>query len=327
MKLASIRSASPDGSLAVVSRDLKFITRAAHIAPNLQNALERWDEVLPRLQRIYDDLNAGKLSDITPYDGATLAAPLPRAWQWLDGSAFPTHGALMQKAFKMPPIISQAPLMYQGMSHQFLGPTDDVPFVDAADDIDFEVELGIITAAVPMSVDVRRARSYVRLAILINDWSLRAIAPAEMKTGFGWIQAKPACSMGPVAVTMDELGSGWTNGRIEALLEVQRGLMRFGRVPSTEMAFGFDELIAHAARTRELCAGTIIGSGTVSCSSYAEVGSCCIAERRAIEMIDFGSPRTPFLAFGERVRVTARIDSVEYAPFGEMDQVAVKRTG
>ena len=325
MKLATVRTASPDGTLAVVSRDLTLVVQAADIAPNLQNALERWDTVSPELQRIYDDLNAGKLTAAIPYDSANLAAPLPRAWQWLDGSAFPTHGALMQKAFNMPPIISQLPLMYQGMSHQFLGPRDDVPFVDAADDIDFEVELGIITSAVPMGVHARSALDYVRLAVLMNDWSLRAIAPVEMKTGFGWIQAKPACSMAPVAVTPDELGDAWTNGRIEAWLEVQRGLTRFGRVPSTEMAFGFDDLIAHAARTRELCAGTIIGSGTVSSSSYANVGSCCIAERRAIEMIESGSPRTPFLSFGERVRVTAHIDAVEHAPFGEMDQVAVKR--
>jgi fumarylacetoacetate (FAA) hydrolase len=323
MKLASARSDGPDGSLVVVSRDLKFIARAAHLAPNLQNALERWEEVSPALQRLSDDLNSGKLTDTTPYDAAALGAPLPRSWQWLDGSAFPSHGALMQKAFDMPPIVSKAPLMYQGMSHSFLGPTEDVPFLDAADDIDFEAELGIITAAVPMGIDVSRALDHVCLAVLINDWSLRAIAPIEMKTGFGWIQAKPACSMAPVAVTLDELGDAWTNGRIRATLDVQRGAGIFGRVPSTEMAFGFDGLIAHAARTRNLCAGTIVGSGTVSSSSYAEVGSCCIAERRAIEMIESGAPRTPFLAFGERIRITAHIDAVDHPPFGDMDQVVV----
>ena len=323
MKLATARSDGPDGSLVVVSRDLKVIAQAAHIAPNLQNALDRWDEVSPELQSLYDELNAGQLTDTAPYDAAALAAPLPRSWQWLDGSAYPSHGALMQKAFDMPPIASKAPLMYQGMSHSFLGPTEDVPFLDAADDIDFEAELGIITAAVPMGIDLGRALDYVRLAVLINDWSLRAIAPIEMKTGFGWIQAKPSCSMAPVAVTLDELGDAWTDGRIMATMEVQRGSRTFGRVPSTEMAFGFDGLIAHAARTRKLCAGTIIGSGTVSSSSYAKVGSCCIAERRAIEMIESGSPGTPFLAFGERVRITAHIDAVEHPPFGDMDQVVV----
>jgi fumarylacetoacetate (FAA) hydrolase len=326
MKLATARSESPDGTLLMVSRGLKVVARAAHIAPTLQNALERWEEVSPALQKISDELNAGRLTDTTPYDAAALVAPLPRSWQWLDGSAFPSHGALMQKAFDMPPIASKAPLMYQGMSHSFLGPREDVPFMDAADDIDFEAELGIITAAVPMGIDVGRALDYVRLAVLINDWSLRAIAPIEMKTGFGWIQAKPACSMAPVAVTLDELGDAWTRGRIMATLQVQRGSMNFGRVPSTEMAFGFDELIAHAARTRELCAGTIIGSGTVSSSSYAEVGSCCIAERRAIEMIESGAPRTPFLAFGERIRITAKVDAVDHPPFGDMDQVVVNRT-
>jgi fumarylacetoacetate (FAA) hydrolase len=324
MKLASARNAGPDGSLVVVSRDLKSMAHAAHIAPNLQNALERWRDVSPPLQRLYDDLNAGNLTGTTPYDSAALAAPLPRAWQWLDGSAFPSHGTLMQKAFDLPPIASKSPLMYQGMSHQFLGPTEDVPFLDAADDIDFEGELAVITAAVPMGVDVSCALDHVRLAVLINDWSLRAIAPIEMKTGFGWIQAKPACSMGPVAVTLDEFADAWSNGRIGGTLAVQRGSLSFGRVPTTEMAFGFHDLIAHAAGSRGLCAGTIIGSGTVSSHSYDAVGSCCIAERRAIETIETGAPRTPFLAFGERVRMTAHIDGLEHAPFGEMDQVVVK---
>jgi fumarylacetoacetate (FAA) hydrolase len=325
MKPASVRNEGPDGSLVVVSRDLRTLAHAAHIAPNLQNVLERWRAVSPPLQRLYDDLNAGNLTDTTPYDSATFAAPLPRAWQWLDGSAFPSHGALMQKAFDLPPIASNAPLMYQGMSHQFLGPTEDVPFLDAADDIDFEGELGIITTAVPMGVDVLRALDSVRLAVLINDWSLRAIAPVEMKTGFGWIQAKPACSKAPVAVTLDELADAWTNGRIKGSLAVHRGSMSFGRVPTTEMAFGFHDLIAHAARTRDLCANTIIGSGTVSSKAYKAVGSCCIAERRAIEIIESGVPQTPFLTFGERVRITAHIDDLEHAPFGEIDQVVVKK--
>jgi fumarylacetoacetate (FAA) hydrolase len=321
MKLASIRNGLPDGGLVVVSRDLSMTVSAAHIAPNLQAAIDRWEELSPALYALYDRLNAGRVENATAFRPDAMAAPLPRAWQWLDGSAFPSHGKLMQKAFNLPPIVTDLPLMYQGMSHQFLGPTDDVPFVTEQDDIDFEGEFGVITDAVSMGTTATSALGRVLLAVQINDWSLRAVAPIEMKTGFGWIQAKPACSVAPVAITLDELDVAWTDGRILATLDVQRGGAPFGAVPSTEMAYGFHDLIAHAARTRSLC--TIIGSGTISTASFRDTGSCCIAERRAIEMIDFGAPRTAFLSFGERVRMEARIAGCAHPLFGAIEQTVV----
>jgi fumarylacetoacetate (FAA) hydrolase len=324
MKLASERNASPDGSLVVVSRDLTCRVSASGIAPNLQNAVERWEEVSPALHSLYGRLNSGRAENAVAFRAEAMAAPLPRAWQWLDGSAFPSHGELMQKAFDLPRIATDLPLMYQGMSHQFLGPTDTVPFMTEQDDIDFEGEFGVITSEVPMGVSSSEALGCVRLAVQINDWSLRAIAPVEMKTGFGWIQAKPACSLAPVAITLDELGEAWSDGRILATLEVRRGGAQFGAVPSTEMVFGFHELIAHAARSRRLCAGTIIGSGTVSTRSFRELGSCCIAERRAIEMIDVGGPRTSYLRFGETIRMEARIAGCSESPFGVIEQTVVK---
>ncbi len=323
MKLAS-RRGLPDGNLVVVSRDLSRMVSAAGIAPNLQNAIDRWDEVSPALRALYDRLNEGHAEGAAAFRSDALTAPLPRAWQWLDGSAFPSHGELMQKAFKLPPIATDLPLMYQGMSHQFLGPTEDVPFGTEQDDIDFEGELGVITGRVPMGISASQSLDCIRLAVQINDWSLRAVAPIEMKTGFGWIQAKPACSMAPLAVTLDELGEAWREGRILATLEVNRDGEHFGAVPSSEMAFGFHDLIAHAARTRSLCAGTIVGSGTVSARSFREVGSCCIAERRAVEMIDQGTAQTSFLKFGERVRMEARLTGSPHSPFGAIDQTVVR---
>ncbi|MFD1612295.1 fumarylacetoacetate hydrolase family protein [Sphingomonas tabacisoli] len=320
MKLATERTGSPDGRLLVVSRDL---TRAA-VAPaaTLQAALDDWAATAPRLEDVYDRLNEGAEPGFA-FRPEAMAAPLPRAWQWLDGSAFSSHGALMQRAFNLPPIETDRPLMYQGMSHRFLSGTDDVPLPSEADGIDFEGELGIITDAVPMGVSPEEALGHIRLAILINDWSLRTIAPIEMKTGFGWIQAKPACSVAPVAVTLDELGSDWTNGRMALRLAVDLNRRRFGEVPASGMDYGFNDLVAHAARTRDLCAGTIIGSGTVSSPDYTNAGSCCIAERRAIEMIEAGAPTTGFMRFGDRVRMEA-LTSDGRPVFGLIDQQVVK---
>jgi fumarylacetoacetate (FAA) hydrolase len=324
VKLATERSQTPDGRLMVVSGDLSSTAPATGIAGTLQQAIDHWDELAPALQSLYRKLNAGELKEAIPFRAESMAAPLPRAWQWLDGSAFPTHGKLMQRAFNLPAIDTHLPLMYQGMSHQFLGATQDVPFPNEADDIDFEGEFGVITGAVPMSSRADAASSQIRLVILINDWSLRAIAPIEMKTGFGWIQAKPACSVAPVAVTPDEFGTAWRETRLEATLEVRRNGDVFGAVPSNEMELGFHDLIAHAARTRTVCAGTIIGSGTVSTSRFRDVGSCCISERRAIEMIDFSAPRTGFLKFGERISMQTRVAGHAVSPFGMLDQRIVR---
>ncbi|MCW6528632.1 fumarylacetoacetate hydrolase family protein [Sphingomonas sp. MMSM20] len=303
MKLATLAAGGPDGTLAVVSADGARYLAAREIAPTLQAALEQWPSMAPRLAVLANRLARG---EGLPTAGVRFAAPLPRAWQWLDGSAFESHGALMQRAFNLPPIETDQPLMYQGLSHQFLGPRDDVPLPSEADGIDFEGEFGVITDAVPMGVDAARALHHIRLIVQINDWSLRAIAPVEMKTGFGWIQAKPACSIAPFAVTPDELGDAWHDGRVCLDLAVDWNGQRFGNANGAPMGFGFHELIAHAARTRALPAGTIIGSGTVSNADFRDVGSSCIAERRGIEIIDRGAPETSFMRFGDRVRMEAR---------------------
>jgi fumarylacetoacetate (FAA) hydrolase len=319
MKLATLHDGTPDGALVVVSADTSHYLSAGGSAATLQAALEQWPSVAPRLATLAGRLATGEGQ---PSAGVRFAAPLPRAWQWLDGSAFASHGALMQRAFGLPPIETDLPLMYQGMSHQFLGPREDVPLPSEADGIDFEGEFAVVTDIVPMGVTPAEALAHIRLIVQLNDWSLRTLAPIEMKTGFGWIQAKPACSVAPFAVTPDELGDAWRNGRVCLDLAVDWNGARFGNANGAPMAFGFHELIAHAARTRSLPAGTIIGSGTVSNSEYREVGSSCIAERRGIEMIDEGAPRTNFMCFGERVRMEARGQDGSTL-FGVIDQRVV----
>jgi len=299
MKFATLPNGTPDGRLYVVSRDLSR-AQAALDVDTMQKLLENWDAHLPSLAVQYDALNAGVGA---PFDQESALAPLPRAWQWLDGSAYESHGDLMQKVFKMDPVPKGRPLMYQGMSHEFLPATADVPFPSEEDGIDFEGEFGIICDTVPMGTDTQTAMGHIRLLVQINDWSLRTIAPVEMKTGFGWVQAKPACSVAPVAVTPDELGDAWRDGRVDLPLMVELNDQKFGAAEGYHMAFGFDELVAHAARTRSLVAGTIIGSGTVSNENFREIGSSCLAERRGIEMLDTGAPQTPYMSFGDHVRM------------------------
>lgn len=300
MMLATTNDGSRDGRLVVVSRDHR--RHASGPVATLQQLLEEWPSQVDALTAIAETLERGGGE---PLDFATLRAPLPRAWQWLDGSAFTSHGALLQRAFKMPPIESELPLMYQGLSHSFLSAHEDVPFPSEAHGIDFEGEFGVITDDVPMGVSAADAMQHIRLVVQINDWSLRTFAASEMKTGFGWIQAKPACSIAPVAVTPDELGEAWRDGRVCLPLNVHWNGERFGSANGREMAFGFHELIAHAALTRSLPAGTIIGSGTVANEDYAANGSSCVSERRGIETIEQGAPQTDFLRFGDRVRMEA----------------------
>ena len=323
MKLATLKGISPDGELFVVSRDLTRAANAAHIAPTLQAAIERWSEVEGQLLELFSAVNAGTAKGARTLDLKDCLAPMPRAWQWLDGSAFEKHGELMQQAFNLPPIETDKPLMYQGLSDRFLGPYADVNLPSEDDGIDFEGEFGVITDAVPMGTSAEEARAHIRLIVQINDWSLRAIAPAEMKTGFGWVQAKPACSMAPIAVTPDELGEAWQNARVHLPLKIEWNDKTFGNANGSEMAYGFDDLIAHAAHSRSLVAGTIIGSGTVSNEYYASVGSSCISERRAIDMIEFGEVRTPFMSFGDRIRMEAQTLNGEPL-FGPLDQVVIK---
>jgi fumarylacetoacetate (FAA) hydrolase len=297
VKLATIPGKGPDGELVVVSQDGTRYLGAGN-GRTMQWAIENWQRACRELESVVSKLDAG---DGDSTSDTQFAAPLPRAWQWLDGSAYDTHGELMQKAFGLDPIETDRPLMYQGMSHQFYGPTDDVPFSNEEDGIDFEGEFGVIVDEVPMKTSADDAMNHIRLIVQINDWSLRVIAPKEMKTGFGWVQAKPACSVAPFAVTPDELGDSWLDGRVQLNLKVKWNGEVFGNAHGGAMSVGFHELVAHAAATRSLCAGTIIGSGTVSNENYREVGSSCISERRAIEMVEQGEPKTPFMSFGDNV--------------------------
>ncbi len=313
MRLATLRNGSPDGQLIVVSPDGRHYADAP--VATLQAAMEDWDAVAPGLAAIADFPHA--------LDAARLAAPMPRAWQWLDGSAFASHGELMDKVFGITPVKAGLPLMYQGVSDKFYGPTDDVPMPDESFGIDFEGEFGIITDAVPMGISAEDAMPHIRLIVQINDWSLRVLAGPEMKTGFGWVQAKPPCGMAAFAVTPDELGDQWRGGRVCLDLLVDWNGKRFGAANGEPMGHGFHELVAHAARTRSLVAGTVIGSGTVSNENYREIGSSCIAERRGIEIVDEGAPKTEFMRYGDTVRMQAVLADGT-APFGTLEQTVVR---
>jgi fumarylacetoacetate (FAA) hydrolase len=320
MKFATLR----DGRLLLVSRDQTRAVHAAPIASSLLDALQRWDAVVSPLTDLCESLNAGTAPGAFDFDPSACTAPLPRSPQWLDGSAFLNHGRLMEEAFNSPPIplFDSVPVMYQGASDDFLGPHDDVPLPSEADGIDFEGEFGVVTGPVPMGVSPEAALACVRLVVQINDWSLRALGPHEMKTGFGFLQAKPSTAFAPVAVTPDELGDAWRDGRVQMRLQVQWNGERFGEPHGGEMNFHFGQLVAHAARTRRLTAGCIVGSGTVSNVARA-AGSACIAERRVIEKIDQGEIRTGFMKFGDRVRMHAVFEDGRPGPFGVIDQRVV----
>ena len=324
MKFATLKNGTPDGRLVLVSRDGRRALAVPQIAASLLDALQRWSVVAGPLQECSDALNRGQAQDAFVFDPTACAAPLPRSPQWLDGSAFLNHGRLMEQAFNTPPIphFDTVPVMYQGASDDFLGPHDDMPLPGEADGIDFEGEFGVVCGPVPMAVSPAAALECVRLIVLLNDWSLRALGPHEMKTGFGFLQAKPSTAFAPVAVTPDELGGAWRDGRVHMRLHVQWNGERFGEPHGGEMNFSFGDLVAHAARTRRLTAGTIVGSGTVSNVSRA-AGSACIAERRVIEKIDQGEIRTGFMRFGDRVRMQARFDDGADGPFGVIEQQVI----
>jgi fumarylacetoacetate (FAA) hydrolase len=322
LKLATLKDGSVDGRLVVVSRDLSRCVPAGGMAPTLQSALESWDSSQDRLNELSDKLNQGFIAG-TAFDQAAAAAPLPRAWQWLDGSVYLSHGVLIAQAYGLPNPQGERPLMYQGMSHCFLEGHQDVPLPSEDDGIDFEGEFGVITDAVPMGVTPAAARDHIKLLIQINDWSLRVLGREEMNRGYGWVRAKPACSAAPIALTPDELGNAWKDARIHLPLHIWWNGEPFGAANGGEMAFGFDELVAHAAYSRSLCAGTIVGSGTVANANFREVGSSCIAERHGIEMLDFGERRTPFMKFGDTVRMEAR-DRRGATPFGTIAQTVIR---
>jgi fumarylacetoacetate (FAA) hydrolase len=311
MRLATLATGGRDGTLVVVSPGGGHCA-AAPVA-TMQEALENWDVVAPKLAAI----------NVFDQPLETVTAPLPRAWQWLDGSVYASHGALMDKMLGITKDPVDWPLMYQGVSDKFYGPTDDVLMTDEALGIDFEGEFGVITDAVPMGTSATDAMAHIKLIVQINDWSLRTLAGPEMKTGFGWVQAKPPCAMAPFACTPDELGSAWKEGRVCMDLLVDWNGKRFGAANGEPMGYGFHELVAHAARTRSLVAGTVIGSGTVSNENFREVGSSCIAERRGIEIVDEGVARTEFMRFGDSVRMQGTLADGR-APFGVIDQKVVQ---
>lgn len=324
MKFATLPNGTLDGRLIIVSKDLTQAADASSITPNLLSAVQNWQSKWIDLQAMYDLLNEGKLEAAFDFDPSACLAPLPRSPQWLDASAFLNHGKLMEEAFNTDPIadFDTIPVMYQGASDDFQGPTVDIPMPSEADGIDFEGEFGVVMGEVAMSATPEEAAKSIRLIVQINDWSLRALGPREMNSGFGFLQAKPSSSFAPVAVTPDELGDAWANGRVNMPLHVSWNGERFGEPHGSEMNFSFPQLMAHAARSRKLTAGCIIGSGTVS-NSAREAGSACISERRVIEKIDLGEIKTAFMKFGDTVRMQAKFDDGTDGPFGVIEQKVV----
>lgn len=324
MKLASLRHGR-DGMLVVVSRNLDRCVPVPHIAPTLQRVMDEWVQCAPRLMRVYDLLNENAADGAMPFHAQDCMAPLPRAFQWADGSAYVTHVELVRNArgAEMPPAFWTDPLMYQGGSDSFIGPCDPIVAADEAWGIDFEGEVAVITDDVPMGVEVRAAEHHIKLLMLVNDVSLRNLIPAELAKGFGFFQSKPATAFSPVAVTSDELGEAWRGGKVHLPLLVDLNGAEFGAPDAgTDMVFSFPQLIAHAARTRLLGAGSVIGSGTVANKDHSR-GSCCIAERRSLEQLERGAPQTPFLKFGDRVRIDMR-DWNDRSVFGAIDHVVVR---
>jgi len=320
MKLASLKEGR-DGALVVVDRALSNAVSASDIAPTLQAALDDWPAVEAPLRDAYQRLNAGTAAGAFPLDPSRLAAPLPRAFQWADGSAYVNHVELVRKArgAELPESFWTDPLMYQGGSDSFVGPRDAI--VAASEDwgIDFEAEIAVVTDDVPMAEPREQADAHVRLLMLVNDVSLRNLIPAELAKGFGFFQSKPASAFSPVAVTPDELGKAWDDGRVHLPMRVDFNGQAFGRPEAgVDMTFDFADLIAHAARTRELEAGTIIGSGTISNYDRSR-GSCCLAERRMLETLEHGEARTPFMAFGDTVRIEM-LDAAGATIFGAIEQ-------
>ncbi len=306
MKLASLKSpASLDGELVVVAKDLKSYARVSHIAPSLREAVEKWNSVKNKLSEIYSELNRNQYAQSEKVsDEKIFHSALPRTWLFADGSAFIHHIKLVRQARKaaLPETLLTVPLMYQAESGRFLAPTEDIPQLDFAHGTDFEAEVGVITDFVPAGTSAEKALEHVKLIVLINDVSLRGLIPEELAQGFGFFQSKPNKSLSPIAVTPDELGEAWKNGRVNLPLHVKYNSEFFGKANAGEMHFHFGQLIAHAARTRDLAAGTLIGSGTVS-NEDAKMGSGCIAEIRMLEQINSGAIKTPFMKENDTVEI------------------------
>ena len=328
MKLASLKTGGRDGSLIAVSRNLEHFVLATGIADTLQAALDDWHQAAPRLNALYSELNDGTCSDIQKLDVEKLAAPLPRAYEFVDGSAYLPHVDRVRKArgAKVPESFYVDPLMYQGTSAGFLGPRDPVPVVSEEYGIDFESEIIVITDDVPMAVTAEDAESHIQLVGLINDVSLRNLIPAELAKGFGFLQSKPRSALSPVLVTPDELGEHWRDSKLSLPLHSTLNGSFFGQPEAgVDMQFNFAQLVAHAARTRPLTAGTIVGSGTIANEDTAK-GASCLAEIRMLEIISDGKPSTPFMKFGDRIRIEM-FDSNGESIFGAIDQKIVQYAG
>lgn len=305
MKLATLNNGKRDGALVVVSRDLSRAVRVPHLAATLQAALDEWAELAPKLTAVYQQLNDGACADAFPFDETACLSPLPRAYQWADGSAYVNHVELVRKArgAEMPESFWHDPLMYQGGSDSFLPPRGTIPMGSEEWGIDFESEIAVITDDVPMGTSPQAAAGHIKLLMLVNDVSLRNLIPGELAKGFGFFQSKPSSSFSPLAITPDELGDDWRDGKVHLPLETHLNGALFGAPDAgVDMTFNFYELIAHAAKTRPLGAGCIIGSGTVSNYDRSR-GSSCLAELRMLEIIESGQATTPFLRFGDTVSI------------------------
>lgn len=337
MKLASL-NIGRDGQLLVVSNDLDRAVPAYGIAQSLQAALDDWTNILPRLEKLAGALADGRVSGAFDLDPGDLCSPLPRAYQWADGSAYVNHVELVRRArgAEMPKSFWTDPLMYQGGSDSFIGPYDDIAVASDAWGIDFEAEVAVITDDVPMGTTKADAGGHIKLIMLVNDVSLRGLIPGELGKGFGFFHGKPSTAFAPVAVSPDVLGDAWDGGRLHLPLFCDLNGQPFGRANvGQDMTFDFPTLIAHAAKTRPLCAGTIVGSGTVSNKQDAAHGSAladggvgysCIAEVRMLETIRDGAPKTPFMTFGDHIHIEMP-DGEGYTIFGAIDQVVVRYEG
>ncbi len=328
MKLASLKEGGRDGALVVVSRDLTKAVAATEVAPTLQAALDEWAAAEPKLRDLARRLEAGEANGVMAFEETAAASPLPRSYQWADGSAYVNHVELVRKArgAEMPESFWTDPLMYQGGSDAFLAPREAIRMADEAWGIDFESEIAVITDDVPMGVAEAAAKDHIKLVMLVNDVSLRNLIPAELGKGFGFFQAKPSSAFSPVAVTPDELGAAWDGEKVNLPLITDLNGERFGAPNAgVDMTFTFPRLVAHAAKTRPLAAGTIIGSGTVS-NYDRSAGSSCLAEKRMLETIEQGEAKTPFMRFGDRVRIEMR-DADGLSIFGTIDQVVERYVG
>lgn len=323
MKLGTLKSAHPDGELIVISKDNQRAVRATSVAPSLREAIEHWSVSKPKLESLYNQLNEGKVSGEFLVDQKSMHSPLPRSWQWADGSAFIHHIKLVRMARNapLPETLESVPLMYQGGSDTFLAPTEDIPQIDFSHGTDFEGEIGVILDEVPMGSTPEEALEKIILFVSINDVSLRGLIPEELAQGFGFFQSKPSSSFGPFAVTPDELGASYQGGRVHLPLLVTYNGEFFGKANAGAMHFHFGQLIAHAARTRKLAAGTIIGSGTVSNEDPA-MGSSCLVEKRMLEKINEGTIKTPFMKIGDSIKIEM-LDTQGRNIFGTIEQTVV----